>query len=76
MNKPMRIGEFIRFLDRTVTLRMTNGEVAKVKTTFVDEDDGEIFAAVEETSAPDNLTQACAVRTFDVVDIASAELAE
>ncbi len=72
----MRIDDLKQFLDRTVTLRMTSGEVVKVKVAFIDEDDGELFAAVVETSAPENYRHACAVHTFAAADIVSAELSE
>lgn len=72
----MRVEDLRPFLDRTVTLCMTNGEVAKVKVNFIDEDDGEIFAALVETSAPENYRQPCALHIIAAADIASAELAE
>lgn len=72
----MKSDDLKPFLDRTVTLRMLNGEILKVRLSFIDEDDGEIFAAVVETSAPENYRQACAVQSFPVADIASAELSE
>lgn len=72
----MRIDELKQFLDRTVTLRMTSGQIVKAKVTFIEEDDEELFAAVLETSAPENYRQACAVHTFAAADIASAELSE
>ena len=71
----MKIEDLKPFLDRTVTLRMINGEVAKVKINFIDEVDGEIFAVVE-TSSPENYRQPCALHTFAAADIASAELSE
>ncbi len=72
----MRIDDLKPFLDHTVILRMTNGEFAKVKVTFVDEDDGEIFAAIVDTSNPETFRQACAVYTFAAADIASIELSD
>jgi len=72
----MRIGELARFVDRTVTIRMNDGEVARVKVTFVDEEHGDIIGAVEETSCPDHYRAACAVHTFAAADIASAESSE
>jgi hypothetical protein len=70
----MRIDDLKQFLDRTMTLRMVNGEILKVRLNFIAEDDGEIFA-VMETSAPENYRQPCAVHSF-AADIASAELSE
>ncbi len=72
----MRINELKPFLNRTVILHMTNGDFAKVKVTFVDEDDGEIFAAIVETSTPDNYRHACAVHAFAAADIASVDLSD
>lgn len=72
----MKIEDLKPFLDRTITLRMINGEVAKVKINFIDEDDGEIVAALVETSAPENYRQPCALHTFAASNIASAERSE
>lgn len=72
----MRIEDLKPFLDQTATLRLTSGEVVKVKVNFIDEDDAEIFAAVVETSAPENYRQACAVHTFAAADIISIKLTE
>lgn len=72
----MRIEDLKPLLDRTVILRMINGETAKVKINFIDEDDEEIFAAVVETSVPENYRQPCALHTFAAADIVSAELSE
>ena len=70
----MRAGEFTKFVDRTLTIRMANGETAKVKVNFVDEEAGEIVAAVVEASDPEHYRSACALHTFAAADIVSAEL--
>lgn len=72
----MRIHDLKQFLDKTVTLRMTDGETAKVKVTSVDEEYEEIIAAVLEASCPDRYRAPCAVYTFAAAQIASAELSE
>ncbi len=72
----MRIHDLKRFVGRTVTLRMTDGETAKVKVDFVDEQDEDIIAAVLETSLPKRYRAPCAMHTFAAADIASAELSE
>jgi hypothetical protein len=72
----MRINDLKQFIDRTVTLRMTDGETAKVKVSFVDEEYEDIFAAVLESSRPEQYRAPCAVHTFAAADIVSAELSE
>jgi hypothetical protein len=72
----MRIKDLKQFVDRTVTLRMKDGETAKVKVGFVDEEDEDIIAAVVETSRPEHYRAPCAVHTFAAGDIVSAELSE
>lgn len=70
----MRINDLKQLVDRTVTLRMTNGENAKVKVSFID-DEG-IIAYVLETSCPEHDRAPCALHTFASGDIVSAELSE
>lgn len=72
----MRITELKEFVDRTVTLRMTDGETAKVKVNFVDEEEEDIIAAVMETSRPEHYRAPCAVYTFAAGGIVSVELSE
>ena len=55
---------------------MKDGEIAKVKITFVDEESADLIAAVVETSCPDHYRAPCAVHTFAAADIASVELSE
>jgi hypothetical protein len=47
------IDDLKQFVDRTVTLCMTDGETAKAKVDFVDEECEDIIAAVLETSRPE-----------------------
>jgi hypothetical protein len=72
----MRINDLKKFVDRTVILRMTDGETAKVKVDFVDEEYEDIIAAVLETSRPEHYRTPRAVYTFAAGDIVSAELSE
>jgi hypothetical protein len=52
----MRGGEFAKFVDRTLMIRMTNGETAKVKVTFVDEETGAADIVSAELSEADLLS--------------------
>jgi hypothetical protein len=72
----MRIDDLKQFVDKTVTVRMNDGEIAKVKVTFVDEEYEDVIAAVVEASCPDHYRAPCAVYTFAAADIASVELSE
>ena len=72
----MRIDELKQFVDTTVTLRMRDGEIAKVKVNFVDEEYENIVALVVETSYPEHHRAPCAVHTFAAEDIVSAELSQ
>jgi len=72
----MRIDDLKQFVDKTVTVHMNDGEIAKVKVSFVDEEYEDMIAAVEETSRPDGYRAACAVHSFAAADIAFVELPE
>lgn len=72
----MKINDLMQFVDKTVIVRMNNGETAKVKVNFVDEEDEAVLAAVVETSSPDDYRSACAVFTFAAADITSIEISE
>ncbi len=72
----MRIHDLKQFVEKTVTLRLMNGETAKVKVDFVDEESGDIVAAVLEASDPEHYRGACAMHTFAAPEIVSAELSE
>jgi hypothetical protein len=69
----MRINELKPFVDTTVTLRMRDGEIAKVKVNFVDEEYENIVALVVETSCPEHHRAPCALYTFAAEDMASVE---
>jgi hypothetical protein len=72
----MRIDDLKQFVDRTITLRMKDGEIAKVKVSFVDEEDEDVIAAVLESSCPEHRRAPCALHTFASRDIVSTELSE
>jgi hypothetical protein len=70
----MRINDLKPFIDRTVTLRMKDGETTKVKVNSVDEEYDDIIAAVVESSRLERYRAPCAVYTFAAGDIVSVEL--
>lgn len=72
----MRINELKQFIDTTVTLRMKDGEIAKVKVSFLDEEEEKIIGLVVETSCPEHHRAPCAVHTFAAEEIVSAELSQ
>jgi len=72
----MKIDDLKQFVDKTVTLRMTDGETATVKIEFVDEESEDMIAAVVETSRPERYRAPCAVHSFAASDIVSVELAD
>jgi hypothetical protein len=72
----MTLDELRRFLDRTVVLRMTDGERATVRVRFVDEEYADLVVDVLETSSPDRYGDRSTAYTFAASDIASAELAD
>jgi hypothetical protein len=75
-NDRMRISDLKQFVERTVTLRLTNGETAKVKVDVIDEESEDVIAAVLETSDPERYRGPCAMHTFAAADIVSAEVSE
>jgi len=74
----MRLNDLKPFVDKTVTLRMTDGEVAKVRVHIVDEEYEDLIVDVLETSRPERYRGhlAASAYTFAATDIASAELAQ
>jgi small nuclear ribonucleoprotein (snRNP)-like protein len=73
----MMLSELKQFLDKTVSLRMTNGEIAKVKVRFVDDEYDDLIVDVLETSAPERYRDGLAAAyTFAASDIESAEAAK
>jgi len=65
-----------QFLDKTVTLRMTDGEIAKVRVRVVDEEYDDLIVDVLETSSPARYRDRSAAYTFAAADIESAEPAQ
>jgi hypothetical protein len=72
----MTLGDLKQFLDKTVTLRMTDGEVAKVRVRLVDEEYDDLIVDVLETSAPARYRDRSSAYTFAASDIESADLAQ
>jgi hypothetical protein len=70
----MKIVDLKQFLDKTVTLRMKDGEVAKVRVVFICEEDEDIIADVLHTTRPDNYRDTSAAYTFSAADIISVEI--
>lgn len=72
----MRIDDLKPFVDKTVIIRMNDGEIAKVKVSFINEEDEDLMAVVVESSCADRYRGACALHTFAASDIGSIELSE
>jgi len=72
----MMLKDLKPLLDKTVTLRMTDGEVAKVRVCVVDDEYEDIIVDIVETSSPERYRAPRAVYTFAAMDIATAELSE
>ncbi len=70
----MRIDDLRQFVDKTVVMRMEDGESVKVKVNFVDEESEDVIAVLVEASCPERYRAACAVHTFAAADIVSVEL--
>jgi hypothetical protein len=69
----MTIAELKQFQDKTVVLRLTDGEVSTVKVRFVDFEYEDIIVDVLETNRPDTYkdmaTSAYAIRAEHVASI-------
>ena len=72
----MELSDLKQLSDKTATLRLTNGEVAKVKVIFVDDEYEDIIADVLETSHPEHYHDKSAAYTFAAKHIVSAECSE
>jgi hypothetical protein len=70
----MKISELAEFVDKTVTLRVTDGEVAKVRVDFISEEDEDIIVDVLESTRLAPYDPSCAY-LFEAADIVSAEAA-
>jgi hypothetical protein len=72
----MKLSDLKQFVDKTVSLLMTNGEIAKVKVRFVDDEYDDLIVDVLETSTPERYRDGLAAYTFAASDIESAEPAK
>lgn len=72
----MTLDDLKQFLDKTVVLRMNDGERATVKVRLVDEEYADLIVDVLETSTPERYRDRSAAYTVAASDIASAELAK
>jgi hypothetical protein len=70
----MKISDLKPFVDKTVTLRMPDGEVAKVFVRFADEEYDDIIVDVLQSTRSQPYNPASAY-TFAAADIVSIELA-
>ncbi|HEY2115024.1 MAG TPA: hypothetical protein VGJ51_08025 [Candidatus Angelobacter sp.] len=68
----MKISYLKQFVDQTITLRMTDGELAKVRVHSISEEDDDIIVDVLESTRSQPYP-ACAY-TFAAADILSAEI--
>jgi hypothetical protein len=68
----MKISDLKEFVDRTVTLRMTDGEVLRVRVLFRSEEYNDIIVDVLETTRPERYDPSSAY-SFNAADILSVE---
>jgi hypothetical protein len=68
----MTLNDLRQFLDKTVTLRMLDGEITKVRVCMIDDEYGDLIVDVLETSTPQRYQNRSAAYTFAASDIASA----
>jgi small nuclear ribonucleoprotein (snRNP)-like protein len=66
----MKISELKEFVDKTVTLRMTDGEVLRVRVIFRSEEYNDIIVDVLETTRPERYDPSSAY-SFNAADILS-----
>jgi hypothetical protein len=69
----MRISDLKAFADKTVLLRMTDGEIAKVRVRFADEEYDDIIVDVLESTRSQPYDSASAF-TLAAAEIVSAEV--
>ena len=70
----MKLVDLKEFVDKTVTLRMTDGEVAKAFVCFADEEYDDIIVDVLESTRSEPYNPSSSY-TFAAADIVSAEVA-
>ena len=68
----MKISDLKPFVDKTVTLRMSNGEVAEVRVEFISEEYDDIIVGVLKSTRSLPYDPACSY-TFAAPDIISVE---
>jgi hypothetical protein len=68
----MRISDLNQFVGQTITLRMTDGELAKVRVHSISEEYDDIIVDVLESTRSQPYDPAC-VYTFAAADIVFAE---
>ena len=73
---PLELMDLRQFVDKTVVLHMMDGETAKVRVDFLDQEYEDIIVKVLETSHLEHYRDSSAAYTFAAADIASAKLAE
>ena len=69
----MKIADLKPFVDKTVTLRMTDGEIVKLLLCFADEEFGDIIVDVLESTRSQPYDSACSY-VIAAADIISVEL--
>ncbi len=69
----MKIADLKLFVDKAVTLRLTDGEVAKVRVLWISEEYDDIIVDVQESSRSQPYDPASAY-TFAADDIVSADV--
>ncbi len=68
----MRISDLKEYLDKTITLRMTDGEIVTARVDFIDEEHQDIIVEVLESTRSQPYNPACAY-AIAAADIMSAE---
>lgn len=71
----MTLSDLKQFLDKTITVRMTNGETATVRVRGIDEEYDNLIVIVLETSPPERHRGRLAAYVIAASHIESAELA-
>ena len=70
----MKIDDFKEFVDKTVTMRMNDGETATVRIILVSEEYEDIIVDVLETTGPERYRDRSSAYTFAIADIISIEI--
>jgi hypothetical protein len=70
----MKIDDFKEFVDKTITMRMNDGETAIVRVILVSEEYEDIIVDVLETTRPDRYRDRSSAYTFAIADVVSADI--